>query len=913
VRVLAMAAALALSTALGSGAQAVEVITFEELAAPPVGAGTGLAVLNFYASRGIIFDAAAALDFSQDIPNFARSGTKAIETCVAAEFCTSPIAMSFTRPQARVKAWAGASFPPSQPLTVVMRAFAGNGAQVGQATAVLNASPAPVPIRTPLEIALPTATIVHVTIDLEAGGAPTTTAGLGIDDVEFDVAGPPPVCKATRDPTVSISQPPNGEQVQFNQFPLAFRVNTGDPFAVTTITDTSSNAPPRGFTLPGFNGAFGPTTMNNLLVPGPSTVTVAVKDCHGTAQAAVGINFTPIAADEVFHTLGFEVTQAIQNVPGSVPLVAGKPTLVRVYLNVTGGTTRVTGVRGKLIAFRPANDRLELGPQLQGVVASSNAIAVDASPDLKLRRVSLASSLNFELPADWIVDGALHVQVALDVDGAPTSPVNIPCLGCANTLGAGAPSFAHFLTMPTLRLRIIGLQYAFGTPPTLQAPRQVDFDLFESWVRRAYPAGAFEIFTSTVTARNPWPFDCNAANAQLSAQRAIDIDAGQDPHTHYLALVITTGGFIRGCASGVPEDSPDTSVVATSPTGNPATDPRPFNAVGDTDASFGDWYAGHELAHQFGRAHPGFCNGNSQDDDHFPNPNGQISDNLQTHVGLDKGDAPNAVPEKVISPFAFDIMTYCNQPQWFSAYNYMAVMQRLRAENNLPLLPEAQFLASVAAKAPAQPLANEAVTGDFVNVVALVNLTRGTATFEHVDPVTRAAVPAPHASPTATLRFRDKSGKVIGSFPVWVRLDSDLPAGADRTGLVQAAIPKNHAAAHLDLLLGDKIAATRAISAHAPEVKGLALATRKAVCGPATEEVLKWVGSDPDGDKLTYLVQLGGPGERWETIAIGLRQHELALTEAQRRGPPAPRQARVIANDGYNVSTPAIIDLTTKK
>jgi hypothetical protein len=82
----------------------------------------------------------------------------------------------------------------------------------------------------------------------------------------------------------------------------------------------------------------------------------------------------------------------------------------------------------------------------------------------------------------------------------------------------------------------------------------------------------------------------------------------------------------------------------------------------------------------------GFCNGNSADDSNFPNPNGQISDNLQTYVGLDFGDATNFEPQTAISPFAFDIMTYCNQPQWFSAYTYEGVSNRLRAENSFASL-----------------------------------------------------------------------------------------------------------------------------------------------------------------------------------------------------------------------------------
>ena len=95
--------------------------------------------------------------------------------------------------------------------------------------------------------------------------------------------------------------------------------------------------------------------MNGLLVPGPSTLTIAVKDCRGQAQTSTSITFTPIATDEQFHMLGLEATQVVQNIPSSVPLVANKPTFVRVYLRVSGGTPSITGVRGTLVAYRPAN------------------------------------------------------------------------------------------------------------------------------------------------------------------------------------------------------------------------------------------------------------------------------------------------------------------------------------------------------------------------------------------------------------------------------------------------------------------------------------------------------------------------------------------------------------------------------
>jgi hypothetical protein len=906
----ALLLAVALSVTPGSPASAVETVTFEELS--PDGPGTGgvIPVLNFYAAKGVIFNA-VAIDYSKGIaiPGFAHSGTKAVETCFATEFCSAPIDISFTQAQARVKLWAGFSARLDQSITVVMRAFASDGSQVGQASAILGPNPAPTSIQTPLEISTTAAMITRVTAGIESGGTVSFTNGLAIDDVEFDTVGPPPVCVATQDPTVVIAQPTNGQTVQFNQFILAFRVVTGDPFAVTTVTDTGSGQQ-NSVKYPGFNRTFGPTWMNGLLVPGPSTLTVAVKDCHGDAQASVNINYSPIAPDERFHVLGFEATQVVQNVPSSVPLVANKPTLVRVYLSATGSTSRVTGVRGTLFAYRPLNGHLDRGPPLQGSVHSSNVISVDTTTDLKAQRLNLGSSLNFELPTDWISEGAVHFELTLDVDGSPSSPVGIPCDGCNNIFFNGMPVFVDFVAMPVFRLRIVGLQYTLPNdhrnPPVLQAPRPLDFGLFQSWVRRAYPAGDFEVSTSTVTSSRAWPFDCNAANAQLSAIRSTEVGNGRDPHTHYVALVINTGGFMRGCASGVP-DSPDTSVVASSPTGDTGSGARPINVPGDTDGSFGDWYGGHELAHEFGRKHPGFCNNNSSDDSSFPNPNGQISDNLQTHVGLDKGDALNAVSQKVISPFAFDIMTYCNQPQWFSAYNYLGVLQRLRAENGLPNLSRTPRPAMILAE-PSTRVPGEALEGDFVSIVASVNLTRNTGVIRHIDHVRRATVPADQPDQIASVQLRDKGGKVIKSFPTWVRLDTDIPAGQDQTGLVQVTIPVEPSAARVDLLLRGKLLTTRAISAHPPVVKDLRLVAPTTGYGAGGQRILKWVGTDPDGDKLTYMVQISDDRGSWETIAVGLQQTQLVLTDQQLQGRPY-RRVRVIANDGYNVSPPATIEL----
>jgi hypothetical protein len=139
----------------------------------PDGPGTGGAVpvLNFYAAQGVIFKA-VALDFSKGlaIPNFAHSGTRAIETCYAVEFCSAPIEMTFTQAQTRVRLWVGFSSSLAQSATVAMHAFADDGSQVGQTIKTLPANATPTAIETAMEITTIGARIARVTVGLESGG-----------------------------------------------------------------------------------------------------------------------------------------------------------------------------------------------------------------------------------------------------------------------------------------------------------------------------------------------------------------------------------------------------------------------------------------------------------------------------------------------------------------------------------------------------------------------------------------------------------------------------------------------------------------------------------------------------------------------------------------------------------------------
>jgi len=132
LRQLAVLAVLAAVPGLATA----QVIDFESLHAPGNGTG-GLILKNQLSAAGVVFQNATALDFAQGIaiPNFAHSGSAAVEMCYAAEFCTAPLEISFTTAQSRVKLWVGYSYSLESAQTVVLRAYDSLNRRVATASA----------------------------------------------------------------------------------------------------------------------------------------------------------------------------------------------------------------------------------------------------------------------------------------------------------------------------------------------------------------------------------------------------------------------------------------------------------------------------------------------------------------------------------------------------------------------------------------------------------------------------------------------------------------------------------------------------------------------------------------------------------------------------------------------------------
>jgi hypothetical protein len=621
---------------------------------------------------------------------------------------------------------------------------------------------------------------------------------------------------------------------------------------------------------------------------------------------------------------GIEVVQVIQDLNHTVPLVAEKQTVVRVYLS-TGGSSPIT-VRGTLAARRAGLGGWTQIPSTREVVLNP----ADAGPaGLRRKRETLGLSLNFLLPAALLTAGDVQVELAHVETVNPIVSIPVP---------AGAARQVTLHPAVPLRVRVIGIRYQIqppGGPAQTYEPAAIDYALIRSWLGRAYPV--VEVVWSQTVVDWPgtpiWPMSDNAlatwgrdfVNPFLSALRAQDVAAGTDHRTHFFGLAADGGGFMRGWAATIPA-SPDPTVVASGPAG------RPSGSFGwDTDGSYADWYTGHELAHTFGREHPGFCSNNSQDDPAFPYPHGQIANNNGDFTGYDAGDPAHAIAPVALPGVVWhDLMTYCDH-QWLSGYTYEAIYRRLVAEDALAAPGSLPGALPLSGGGPQPAIHNTAAVGggampsqpNGIHIVARVNQTKGTGQFRFVTPV--AAIATAGQMPTAASEYRIRVKQANGStieYPVAFRRDAcGDSSDTDVTGSLDVIIPNHPEAVALELVHNNQVLDIFTAGAEPPEPQDIQPATAGA--GPAasltasasasSRPKIVWTlagtggatmaAASVTGPTAVYTVQLStDDGQTWRTVGVGLVDPETTLDPHLFAGKDSI-QVRVTATNGFKTKT----------
>jgi len=615
------------------------------------------------------------------------------------------------------------------------------------------------------------------------------------------------------------------------------------------------------------------------------------KSTHGPTAGSVSLD-------------GIEVTQVIQDMQQSVPLIANKPTVVRVYLSRPAGAD-IT-VRGE-IAVRKEPD----GPAIS--VPSLDKVLVKSAQNGKLRskREDLRLSLNFVLPKDLIVTGKIKIKVGALKKA--TTGANVTCSNCAATEVS-----VEFRDSVPLRIRLIKLRYKFGNPAVNQMATARDLACIKSWLKRAYPVSEVTASDVTVDANFGPPFDreddtndCDDANAQLSALRNLDINGGMDRRSHYYGLVADGGGFMRGCANVIPA-SPNPAAVASGPTG-------PDDFGWDKDGSYGDWYTGHELGHTFGRKHIGSGCGETDDDPDYPFPKGRLSGAKGEFVGIDVGDRTLGVPMTIKPGVKWhDVMSYCEN-QWISSYTYAALLKRLLAEAKLGAGDAGdsdEAGAGTEALAAADSLEVKMESGKFLNVVGTVNLTKRRGKIKYVNPVSTVLSPQPEKNSQVRIRVKDADGNEIKEYPAAVKLNTCSERGKAKKGVVDTVLPFHQNARILELIIGGKTVDVFKAQGAPPEIANIRRSEPAEALGDAADAAdagnlvsIQWDvagGADAMADaassNITYNVQVSSDGgNTWQTVAVGRTTPDATIDRSQ--FPEATNlKVRVIATNGFDSS-----------
>ncbi len=618
------------------------------------------------------------------------------------------------------------------------------------------------------------------------------------------------------------------------------------------------------------------------LVFGGGSVTVA----RNSAEFAnlVGAACLPSAP---FDLLALEGIQAVQDWQRSVPLVAGKETLVRAHLRATDDAgLAVARLRGSRAGVElPASPLTAINPG-GGVL-----VEPDAARPLATRREALDGSLNFRLPTSW-TSGTVELRldrVATNIDCRSAPDVSDDC-AASITFVAGQ--------MPPVKF----IRVAWADGDDAYRPSVALIETLAQRVQSMLPIAALD-WTSGVVEAPEGPPSLTQINGQLLAARLLDGCRAETGCTRLDYGIVLGADDLGGRAINIPGDVASGYVWrgACVPGGAPCAISADCaeDGVCTTDATVDGDREAHELAHLLGRHHAvappaiicllrkhGWCGERAScDAPDFPHPASVGGKTVAALGPLDRGQASlvygfNASTKTVVSPFSFvELMSYCSPSRWPSEFTYRGILASSAARLGVRRGAEGPSIA-------------------YLVVRGEIDVDLQIARFRPFLATSLTTPPAPPVPGDYTLRLTTNRGALVAEIPFApLQSEADAPETEAPIGQFLIVVPNSPDIALAEIVHDGQVIASRSRSASAPSVTLLVPNGGEVIQDGEIE--VAWEASDPDGDPLAFTVQYSADGgRRWDTMVTDWPSRRYAIDRGSVAGGLSAR-VRVSASDGF--------------
>ncbi|MBI4786759.1 MAG: hypothetical protein HY782_06915 [Chloroflexi bacterium] len=588
-----------------------------------------------------------------------------------------------------------------------------------------------------------------------------------------------------------------------------------------------------------------------------------------------------------------EVTQAIQNGDNSVPLVAGKSTVVRVFVRVTGNPRGpVSGVMlsacGMHTSFRGMTDTCVPGARMN----------TPFTAPLNPRRSVISDTINLYLPLEMTYASAV-------VNDNTTYPLElwINPLRTIPETNYNNNKFSQQLVFTKQNRLSVGYLRVGYQPPGQADPAfpSVAVSTYVSLTQKLYPIADNWIDYYEIPLRRPYTqplfdptnhptrtFDLEDAFV-VRLRKQYDLMSGYKPD-QLIAWLPT-----------IPDPVPANMAVCTG-----QSDPMWLTNAGrgagrvafvkdftPRDVLYRQAVLAHEMAHNFGLRHTNRADacGAWDSDTQWPYATSEIQE-----FGFD------VLERRVIPNTRFDMMSYCGNPGsniWISPFTYTQLYDSALRPRDSPTPVPLRF---AMLGRDGSPRLSNALTQPRLEQLIISGSIRRDGSAGRLDPAYHSADfdpgdPLPTsgnqclslsgASGTLatycfTLPFRAHQSDAVLDEQGFT-LKAHYPAGTTRVALVRD---------------NRELAALTA----SPNAPALSITSPRAGETWTGAHTLAWNGADADGGKLTYTVLYTPNGGRsWYPLELDTSDSQLAIHTSEIASGDQV-QFRVLASDGLNTT-----------